>query len=260
MAIRAVLFDLDDTLIPEEMPDQEAILAACELARAKYGVAPESLARTVTVRAFELWKSNPVHDRSDNIGVGAIEALWGRFDAGDTVLGALRDWVPAYRREVWRGALDRHGVNDGAFSTEIGRAFQAERRARISAFSDSAPVLGQLVRDEYRLALVTNGASLIQREKLEGSGLAGFFDCIVVSGEIGVGKPDPRIFAHVLEALKAGPGEAVMVGNRLNRDVQGAKNAGIRSVLIRRRGLSSGDGPSPDFEISSLEELPALLG
>jgi putative hydrolase of the HAD superfamily len=260
LAIQVVLFDLDDTLIPEEMPDQEALLAACEPARAKFGLLPEDLARTATIRSFELWKSNPVYERSKDIGVGPLEALWGRFDAADPVLGALRDWVPAYRREVWRGALDKHGVKDGAFSTEIGRKFQSERRARISAFSDSAPVLGQLIRDEYRLGLVTNGAPLIQREKLDGSGLARFFDFMIVSGDIGIGKPDRRIFERALEALKVAPYEAAMVGNRLERDIQGAKNAGIRSILIRRRGLSSGDGPSPEFEIASLEELPALLG
>jgi putative hydrolase of the HAD superfamily len=260
LAIRAVLFDLDDTLVPEEMPDQEALLAASELVRAKYGEASENLVRTVTVRAYELWKSNPVYALSNEVGVGPLEALWGRFDAADPVLGVLRDWVPAYRREVWRSALEKHGVKDGGLATEIGRAFQSERRARMSPFSDSAPVLGQLIRDGYQLALVTNGAPLIQREKLDGSGLARFFDFVIVSGDIGIGKPDPRVFERALEALRAGPHEAAMVGNRLERDVQGAKNAGIRSVLIRRRGLSSGDGPSPEFEISSLEELPALLG
>jgi putative hydrolase of the HAD superfamily len=260
VAIKAVLFDLDDTLIPEEMPDRESLLAAAERARARFGVSAEAFAATVDQRSLELWRTNPVLPKARDIGLGHLEGLWGRFDAADPYLGALRDWVPAYRRETWRGALLKHEVRDGAFSTEIGRAFQEERRARMVAFSDAVPVLTRLRDDGYKLGLVTNGAPLVQREKLTASGLAGYFDHVVVSGDVGVGKPDTRVFQPALDGLGVGPGEAAMVGNRLERDVQGAKNARIRSVLIRRRGLSSGSGPSPEFEISSLEELPALLG
>ncbi|MBI4306208.1 MAG: HAD family hydrolase [Chloroflexi bacterium] len=259
MPIEAVLFDLDDTLIPEESPDREAMLAACDRARPKYGLPGEELATTVWRRAEELWKANPVYALSREIGIGPIEALWGRFDAADPVLGALRDWTPLFRRELWRSALMKHGINDGAIATELGRAFQAERRARITAFSDAEPLLASL-KDRYRLGLVTNGARLIQREKLEGSGLAAYFDYAIVSGDIGIGKPDARVFHMALSALKAMPEDAVMIGNRLERDIQGARNTGMKSILIRRPGLSSGTGPSPDYEISSLDELPPLLG
>ncbi|MBI4220847.1 MAG: HAD family hydrolase [Chloroflexi bacterium] len=259
MGLRAVLFDLDDTLIPEESPDREAVLAACDRARAKFGVPAAALAATVWSRARDLWKSNPIYAVSYEIGLGALEALWGRFDAADPVLGALRDWAPAFRREVWRSALMKHGINDGATATELGRAFQAERRARITAFSDSEPALSWL-KEEYRLGLVTNGAPLIQREKLEGSGLSVHFEYVIVSGDIGIGKPDPRVFQGALKALGALAEEALMIGNRLERDIQGAKNVGMKSILIRRPGLSSGSGPSPDYEISPLDELPALLG
>jgi putative hydrolase of the HAD superfamily len=258
--IKAVLFDLDDTLIPEEMPDREALLAVAERVRKRFGVRAEEFATTADRRAVELWRTNPVPAKARDIGLGHLEGLWGRFDAADPFLGALRDWIPAYRRETWRGALLRHDIRDGAFSTGIGRAFQEERRARMAAFSDAATVLSRLRDDGYRLGLVTNGAPLVQREKLEASGLAGYFHRVVVSGDVGFGKPDSRVFIAALDGLAVGPEDAVMVGNRLERDIQGARNAGIRSVLIRRRGLASGSGPSPEFEISSLEELPALLG
>lgn len=259
MPVTAVLFDLDDTLIPEENADQEALLAACALARTRFGVPERDLRATVTERATQLWKTNPAYEVSDQVGVSWYEALWGRFEAADKYFGILRDWVPAFRREVWRGSLAKHGVDDAEFSTEIGRAFQAQRRARISSFNDAVPVLSEL-RKRHRLALLTNGASSVQREKLDGSGLAVFFEVVVVSGDIGIGKPDARVFAHLLAQLKVRATEAMMVGNSLSRDIAGARNAGIRSVLIRRAGLSSGDGPSPDFVISSLEELPQLLG
>ena len=258
MPATAVIFDLDDTLIPEENSEQAALLAACALARARFGIPEEELKATVAARAAQLWRTNPVYETSDQIGVSCYEALWGRFDAADEHLGVLRDWVPAFRREVWRGSLSKHGVDDGAFATEIGRAFQAQRRARISSFNDAAPVLADL-KKRHRLALLTNGAPSVQREKLDGCGLAVFFELVVISGDIGIGKPDRRVFDHTLKLLKVRAGDAVMVGNSPKRDIAGARNAGVRSVLIRRPGLSSGDGPSPDFVISSLEELPELL-
>ena len=66
-----------------------------------------------------------------------------------------------------------------------------------------------------RLALVTNGASCLQREKFAASGLADRFDAVVVSGELRTAKPDPAVYAHALDAVGARPGDAVMVGDSL---------------------------------------------
>ena len=86
---------------------------------------------------------------------------------------------------------------------------------------------------------MTNGASCLQREKFEASGLIDRFDAVVVSGELRSAKPDPAVYAHALEALDARPADAVMVGDSLRNDVDGPVAAGLRgygSTASERRG------------------------
>jgi putative hydrolase of the HAD superfamily len=105
------------------------------------------------------------------------------------------------------------------------------------------------------LALVTNGAACLQREKLTASGLAEHFDAVVVSGDLGAGKPEPSVFLHALSLLGARDG--VMIGDSLARDVDGALATGLRAVWVNR--FDSGPGRAGVPEISSLAELPALI-
>ena len=109
------------------------------------------------------------------------------------------------------------------------------------------------------MALLTNGAPDLQREKIAATGLDQFFKAIAVSGEHGIGKPKPEIFHRLLGELGVTPDEASMVGNSLERDIAGARNAGIRSVWIRVPGSEEHADVVPDHTISSLDEIPAIL-
>ena len=109
------------------------------------------------------------------------------------------------------------------------------------------------------LALVTNGASCLQREKLVGSGLAeADFDAIVISGDLGSGKPGREIFAHTLELLGVGADRALMVGDSLERDVEGAEAAGIRGIWLNRGGERP-PAPNGHTQIATLAELRSVL-
>jgi putative hydrolase of the HAD superfamily len=103
---------------------------------------------------------------------------------------------------------------------------------------------------------VTNGTSDLQRRKLALTGLAEHFDVVVASCDIGVGKPDPAIFAAALDALGVAPSEAVMVGNDRERDIAGAAAAGIRGLWIQHG--PAGDGGRADLH--DLRQLPELAG
>jgi putative hydrolase of the HAD superfamily len=107
--------------------------------------------------------------------------------------------------------------------------------------------------------LITNGASDLQREKLEASELGDRFAVVVVSGEFGIGKPDPTIFEHALAQLGAEKKDAVMIGDSVDRDVDGAVDAGLQGVWINRFGEQRPEGRSDLVEISTLTELPAAL-
>ena len=109
----------------------------------------------------------------------------------------------------------------------------------------------------HRLALLTNGGALFQREKIVRFALAPLFDAIFVEGELGFGKPDPRVFARALRALGAEPHEALMTGNDLRSDIAGAKSAGIRAVWVyhARAGVPERAPARPDRVVGAIAEL-----
>lgn len=258
MAIAAVLFDLDDTLVEEQPAAEAAFLATCALARERYDIDPAALHQSVRGHARRLWYESTTIGYCRDIGISSWEGLWGHFLGDDPNLHALRGWAPAYRRESWAAALADHGVADTGFAERLAAVFQDERRSRHILFPEVEATLADL-RQSYRLALVTNGAPDLQREKIEGAKLAPHFDAVVVSGEVGIGKPDPRIFSRALDQLAISPGAAVMVGDSLRRDVLGAQQAGLRAIWVNRAGADPRDDVSPDAEIADLSQLRALL-
>jgi phosphoserine phosphatase len=249
----ALLIDLDDTLVADAAAADAAFLATAESA----AVEAPALAARARVRARELWRASPQHPYCLRVGISSWEGLWCAFEGDGAETCALRDWAPAYRREAWRLALRDQGVEDATLATELGERFRAERRARHHTFDDCAGALARLAQT-HALALVTNGASCLQREKLAASGLAEHFAAVVISGDLGIGKPHPSVFARALELLQADPASAVMVGDSLANDVDGAAGAGITPVWLNRARRPRPPDRAGLAEIHSLADLVTL--
>jgi putative hydrolase of the HAD superfamily len=124
------------------------------------------------------------------VGISSWEGLWCRFEGEEPDVRWLREWSPKYRRDVWNLGLADQGVHDPLLAEELGERYGMECRVRHDRFADAPACLDEL-RDSYTLALITNGASCLQREKLATAGLSEYFDTVIVSAEFGVGKPDP---------------------------------------------------------------------
>jgi putative hydrolase of the HAD superfamily len=120
---------------------------------------------------------------------------------------------------------------------------------RFEAFDDVAPTLMDLRERRLRLVVVSNWDWSLS-DVLGGLGLLPLLDAVITSAEVGAQKPDPAIFAAGLAAAGCSAEEAVHVGDSVDNDVEGARAAGIRPLLLSRDG--GGD-------IRSLAELPALL-
>jgi putative hydrolase of the HAD superfamily len=136
----------------------------------------------------------------------------------------------------------------------------AARRAMLgalefTAFPDAAPALKALRAEGRRLAIVSNWDCSLE-DWLEPSGLIGLVDEVVTSAGAGAAKPDPAIFARALDLLGGEAAGAAHVGDSLDKDVDGARAAGIRPVLVYRGG---GRLPAGVQAIRSLVELPSLL-
>jgi len=118
-----------------------------------------------------------------------------------------------------------------------------------------------------RLGIITNGELDYQTAKLERLGIRDRFEHVVASGDVGVSKPDPRIFQLAVEQFgaDAAVGSAAYVGDRLHTDAVGAASAGLTGVWLHRPGAPTGAGEMPDaaasrvLEISGLDELAPLL-
>jgi putative hydrolase of the HAD superfamily len=257
--IVAALFDLDDTLVVERASADEAFLACGHLALSRIGVGPSSLMEAVKAEARELWHASPAREYCVRIGISSWEGLWSRFAGDDPDLERLRQWAPRYRRESWSRALDACGYVDGELAEELAERFMTERRKRHAVFPDAGPCLEILGRT-MRLGLVTNGVSDLQREKLRGSGFEGAFETVVVSGEIGFGKPDSRIFDAAVQRLGVDARRAVMIGDSLDRDVIGAQRAGLRGVwLNRERKGAPSSAEAPDAEVATLLKVAVAI-
>jgi len=256
--IRAVLFDLDETLILDEPVTQEALAASAELAE---GLDRRRLAGRALAAARAMWAEGPYAAYCDRIGHSAGEGLWARYDRGEhPAIAGLRAWAPGYRVAAWRAALAEQGVDDDDLAAAMAGRF-AERRRRYPRYPEVDGLLTALRERGCRLGIVTNGVPDLQRTKLAGSGLEPLFDAIAISGEIDCGKPEPGIFTYVCGQLGVAQAEAVMVGDNPGRDVAGAIAAGMRSVWVQRHGRTREERYPADLACTDLTAmLPWLDG
>lgn len=260
MPIRVVVFDLDDTLIVDEAASKQAMEAVATLSAKLHGTDTARFLSDARSLAAKLWRENPAREYCGRIGISFEEALYGDLSWMDAPVDfvAFRNWAFATRLVLFDTILRNQELPDEGGAEELAAAFVAERRKAQRLMPDTLEVLARL-KTTCKLAILTNGASSIQRDKITTCGLAPLFDEIVVSGEFGEGKPSAAVFHAVLAPFGCAPSEAVMVGNSLARDIVGAKAAGVHSVWLRVPGSEEEADVTPDFTIHGLHELPAVI-
>ncbi|MFD2443791.1 HAD family hydrolase [Bacillus sp. CGMCC 1.16607] len=256
--IKAIFFDLDDTLIWDQKSVKEAMEATCKIAEARYGIDAVRLEDAVRVVARNLYTSYETFEFTRMIGINPFEGLWGNFLEETVNFRKLKNIIPTYRKDVWSLALMEMGVDDPEFGLKLGEQFPDERKKRPYVFEDTYKTLDKL-KDDYQLLLMTNGSPDLQHTKLELSPeLAPFFEHIVISGDYGKGKPDPSIFEHAMSLLSLRKDEVLMVGDNLLTDILGANRSGIKSVWINRSNKVRNE-IIPTYEIHHLDELIPIL-
>lgn len=251
----AVIFDLDETLIPDEPLSAHAFyVTALELtqdaARAR------RLAETAEREARTVFKALPqaLIAYALRIGHSALEGMWATYDPHVPEEEELARHVLHLRPEAWRRALAL--CNERGDPEALQQRWQ-HLRARAPLFDDVDEVLA-LLRPHTKLGIITNGVSGLQRRKVHLSGLTHWFDVIAISGEVGIGKPDKGIFEWVAQQLRVPMENCVMVGDNSERDIQGGINAGMKTVWLDR-GFKP-RGVKADVEARTLREvLPWFL-
>jgi HAD superfamily hydrolase (TIGR01549 family) len=254
MTVRAVLFDLGDTLwhFPE-MPPFEII-------------------RNETVRRVsDLLRSWGVPPDGELIFLGrdirfAVERAVNEAYNSDCV----SPHFPTIAKEVAgsKGVpIDDEMAVDLWHAWNLGGVFLGR-----TLFPEVLPTLEQLRQRGYRIGSVTNRALGGEpfREELEHHGLLDYFEVLSISCDLGYMKPHAAIFQHALEALDVAPEETVMVGDSLRADVAGAQALGMTAVWKPNHSSEEDDGPVtlpegqgpvvvvPDYTIDALDQLLGL--
>jgi phosphoserine phosphatase len=233
--LKAIFFDLDGTLAE----DGDSIWQALDLA-----------CRVVTRRCPEVNASSLAA-----IYRQVSDMAWGDYDRH------LRHLVDpeAMLASVWRRALARWNRHDPDVEREAATTYWNYRLQHCRPYPDVFPLVYDLSRN-FQLCLLTNGAPAMQRAKVAVADLTPFFSHVFVGGDFARGKPDRAIFYAALRAANCEPTQAVHIGDSLEHDIAGARNVGVHSVWLNRKGLTAASGsPAPDFEISSLVNLQECL-
>lgn len=150
-------------------------------------------------------------------------------------------------------------MQDFGLSPDLGRRLEADFRstfhAQLRVPEDTLITLRTLKDRSKRLGIITNGPSQWQSRKLDVLGIRSFFDTIVISGEEGVEKPHPEIFARALERCRATASQAAFVGDHPEADIQGALKAGLTPIWKRTPYWHA---PDDVAQVDKLSEILAL--
>jgi HAD superfamily hydrolase (TIGR01549 family) len=228
--VKAVLFDVDDTLFDRARAQREM---------------PEVIRRTFP----DLFAGIPPSTVGD------------AFLASDRISTEQFNWTADV--DAARLGRSRIFLRQLGLAEELAPALTAlyvTHYPRIEAPVHGARQMLERLSVRYRLGVVSNGMPDIQYRKLETLGVRRLFGCILLSGETGMEKPDPRIFRQAANRLDVAPEDCLHVGDTYGTDVTGAQAAGMRACWYNPHARSRPQGcPQPELEVCALSELLALL-
>ncbi|MFJ8233709.1 HAD family hydrolase [Streptomyces sp. NPDC094448] len=225
MTIRAILWDIDDTIFDYRGAD---------IAGMREHLHAEGLldGETSVEQALGRWQR-------------ATARHWARFAAGEVDF-------PGQRRDRVR-TFTGLALDDAEADAWFGR-YITHYEAAWSLFPDTVPALDNLAG--YRHAVLSNSASEVQEHKLRTLGVRDRFEALVCAADLGISKPAAEAFHAACEAVGLPPHEVAYVGDEPDIDARGAVEAGLRGIWLDRTGR----GGRPDLvTITGLGQLPGLL-
>ena len=218
---RAVIFDLDDTLVNWREAEHGAIGDLVKAHLAPLGL-QEPRVREAYARVME-----------ENFLAFKATGQW---------------WYVGDRLAL---LAQRLGIQESVSAETLVETFTRKVRVRLALHPGALEVLAAARRDR-KTALLTNGPARVQRPKVEQFGLQGKVDHVGISGEIGHWKPDPRAFQSVCGALGVAAEEAVMVGDNLDFDILPAKAIGMQTVWVAPPGSRH---PDADLVVPAVGDI-----
>ncbi|AZN38350.1 HAD family hydrolase [Paenibacillus albus] len=241
MQPKAILFDLDDTLIAFE-----------------HGLDLDRCWQTACMNHLQL---DP-HELAELVAGIKSEARWYWSDPDRHRIGRLD--LDKARAAIIGAAFHKINPPGAAMLTaeRIAIDYGSERNLAITLHPDAIEMLIHLRSLGIKLALLTNGSASGQRDKINRFQLAPYFDCILIEEEFGYGKPDHRIYQHALEQLNVRADETWMIGDNYEWEIIAPQQLGIRGIWVNPSGAArhdQHDKPGPFRTIRAVSELRAIL-
>lgn len=227
MKYEVILFDADETLYDFKKSEKEAFKN--------------------TVLKFNMEYDENYHLKIyQEINTG----IWKEFEQGLITQEKLK--VERFKR-----LADKLQVNFDEIS--FAKSYM-EHLADASFLYDGSTELVEDLKKSHRLSIITNGLTAVQEKRIRQSIIAKHFETIVISEEIAISKPNPKIFEHTLKAINySDKSKVLMIGDSLTSDIQGGINAGVDTCWYNPNKVKNTTSIKPTYEISNFDELRELL-
>lgn len=227
--IKAIFFDADNTLVNHKECEKQALQAVFQGIGVEYKEEYQTVFRPL--------------DRK----------LWDSVANGTNPVS--RDKVAEYRFQLLFEQIGIAYQNYG----KANKLFKEGLANSTALMEHTEEIMQYLHEKNYKLYVVTNGRINLQRPRVMNSKIAKYVSDIIVSEEVGADKPNPKIFNVLLNKADLKPEEVVMIGDSLDKDIQGAHNAGMQAIWFNGEKQSNHTNILPEYKIENLLELMKIF-
>lgn len=236
MIPKAILLDLDDTIIAFD-----------------HGIDLDAIWKNVCKNYFS---ESDEFKIDDIIRLIREKAKWYWSDPERHRIGRLD--LQKARADIIRQALC---LQDTSLSSQIAMDYGLQRDMAVFLYPDAIETINRIKELGIKLALITNGGSAAQRQKIDRFKLSPLFDHVVIEEEYGLGKPDPRVYLHAVNLLGVKPEQSWMVGDNFEWEIIAPQKLGIKGIWINPKDADTGTlcGIQPFRSIRTLSEIKYLL-
>ncbi|EEX75560.1 YjjG family noncanonical pyrimidine nucleotidase [Leptotrichia hofstadii] len=238
MSYKLVLIDLDDTLFDYSKTEKEAFRRTFE----ELGFFVESeLGQKKKEEIYE-----KIKDRYKDVNL----QLWKDLEKG----AVDKDRLKVVRFEK---IIEEFDLKYNPY--EMSELYLKKLGEGIFPF-EATEKLCEYLHSKYKVGIVTNGIKEVQHSRIENSAISKYIDKIIISDEVGVNKPDKRIFEYAINYFEImDKSEVIMIGDSLGADIKGGQNAGIDTCWVNLRNNVNDTGIVPKYEVNKLEKLFEIL-